>query len=45
MEGEALGAMKVLCPSIEECLGLEAGVGGVGQPGMGERIGYFQRGN
>jgi hypothetical protein len=29
MEGEVLGPVKVLCPSIGECLGQEAGVGGL----------------
>jgi hypothetical protein len=45
MGGEALGPMKVLYPSIGECLGQEAGVGGLGNRGMGEKIGDFQRGN
>jgi hypothetical protein len=27
MEGEALGPMKALCPSVGECQGREAGVG------------------
>jgi hypothetical protein len=44
MGGEALGPVKVLCPSIEECLGQEAGVGGWGSRGKGERIEGFQRG-
>jgi hypothetical protein len=30
MGGEALGPVKVLCPSIGECQGHEAGVGGLG---------------
>jgi hypothetical protein len=45
MGGEALGPMKVLCPSIGEFLGQEAGVGGLGTRGSRERIGDFQRGN
>jgi hypothetical protein len=45
MGGEALGPVKVLCPSIEECLGQEVGVDGLGSRGKGERIGDFQRGN
>jgi hypothetical protein len=45
MEGEALGPMKVLYPSIGECLGQEAGMGGLENRGRGERIRYFQRGN
>jgi hypothetical protein len=35
MEGEALGPVKVLCPSIGECLGQEAGVGRLGSRGSG----------
>jgi hypothetical protein len=30
MGGEALGPVKVLCPSIGECQGQKAGVGGLG---------------
>jgi hypothetical protein len=30
MGGETLGPVKVLCPSIGECQGLEVGVGGLG---------------
>jgi hypothetical protein len=37
--------MKLLCPSIEECQGQEAGMGGLGNRGRGEVIGDFQRGN
>jgi hypothetical protein len=33
MVGEALGPVKVLCPSIGECLGHEAGGGGLGSSG------------
>jgi hypothetical protein len=40
MGGEAFGPVKVLCPSIGECLGQEVGVGGLGSRGMGD----FQRG-
>jgi hypothetical protein len=29
MGGEALGPVKVLCPSIGECQGQEVGVGGL----------------
>jgi hypothetical protein len=29
-EEEALGPMKIQCPSIEECQAQEAGVGGLG---------------
>ena len=45
MEGEARGPVKVLCPSIGECQGQEAGVGGLVSRGREERIGSFQRGN
>jgi hypothetical protein len=41
MAGEALGLMKVLCPSIGDCQGQEAGVGGLGSRGREEGIGYF----
>ena len=41
MGGDALGLLKVLCPSIGECLGQEAGVGGLGSREKGERIGGF----
>jgi hypothetical protein len=44
MGGEALGPVKVLCPSIGECLGQEAGVGGLGSRGRGERIRGFGEG-
>jgi hypothetical protein len=35
MGGEALGPVKVLCPSIGECQGQKAGVGGSGSRGGG----------
>jgi hypothetical protein len=38
--GEALGPVKALCPSVGECQGQEAGVGGLVSRGRG-----FQRGN
>jgi hypothetical protein len=44
MGGEVLGPVKVLCPSIGECLGQEAGVRGLRSRGRGERIGDFQGG-
>ena len=44
MGGEALGLVKILCPSIRECQGQEAGVDGLGSR-VGEGIGDFQRGN
>jgi hypothetical protein len=33
MGGEALGPVKALCPSVGECQGQEAGVGGFGEQG------------
>jgi hypothetical protein len=42
MEGEALGPMKVLCPSIGEFQDQEAGVCGLVSR---EGIGGFRRGN
>ena len=44
MGGEALGPVKVLCPSVGECQDQEAGVGGLVSRGMGERIGGFRKG-
>jgi hypothetical protein len=41
MGGEALGSMKVLCPSIWECQDQEAGVGELGNRGEGEGMGAF----
>jgi hypothetical protein len=35
MGGEALGLVKVLCPSIGEFHGQETGVGGLGSKGRG----------
>jgi hypothetical protein len=35
MGGEALGPVKALCPSVGECLGQEAGVGGLVSRGRG----------
>jgi hypothetical protein len=45
MGGEALGLVKVLCPSIGECKGQEAGVGELVSRGREEGIGDFWRGN
>ena len=45
MGGEALGPVKVLCPSIGECQGQEAGVGRLGSRGRRERIRGFWRGH
>jgi hypothetical protein len=33
--GEALGPVKVLCPSVGECQGQKTGVGGLGGGGVG----------
>jgi hypothetical protein len=41
MGGEALGPVKVLCPSIEECQGQEAGVDGLVSRGKGKGMGAF----
>jgi hypothetical protein len=38
--GEALGLVKIICPSSGECQGQEAGVGGLGSR-AGEGIGDF----
>jgi hypothetical protein len=45
MGGEALGPVKVLCPSIGGYQGQEAGVDGLVSRGRGEEIGGFVRGN
>jgi hypothetical protein len=45
MRDETLGLVKVLGPSIGECQGQEAGVGGLESRGRGERIGDFHKGN
>ena len=42
MGGEAFGPVKVLCPSIGECQGQEAGVGELGSSGGGDR-GFSER--
>ena len=39
MGGEALGLVKIICPSTGECQGQEAGVGG-----LGSRAGEIYRG-
>jgi hypothetical protein len=36
MGGETLGPVKVLCPSIGECQGQEAGVSRLGSRGSGK---------
>jgi hypothetical protein len=45
MGEEALGLMKVICPSVGECQGQEEGVGVLVNRGKGEGIGTFRRGN
>jgi hypothetical protein len=45
MGGDALDLTKVLCSSITEYHGQEAGVGGLVSRGRGEGIGGFWRGN
>jgi hypothetical protein len=45
MGGEALGLVKILCPSIGECQGQEARVGGLESRERGEGIPDFRRGN
>jgi hypothetical protein len=40
--GEALGPVKVLCPSIGNCQCQEAGVGGLVNRGMGEGMGVLE---
>ena len=44
MGGEALGPVKILCPSIGECQGQEAGVCGLGSRGKGEEDRGFSEG-
>ena len=48
MGGETLCPMKALCPSVGECQGQEAGVGGLVSRGKREGIRgrvFFWRGN
>jgi hypothetical protein len=42
VEGEAVGLVKILGPSIGECQGQEVGVGRLGSRGRGEGIGIFK---
>jgi hypothetical protein len=44
MGGDALGPVNILCPSIGECLGQEAGVGGLGSRGKEEGDRGFSEG-
>ena len=42
MGGEALGLVKVLCPSVGECQGHEVGLGGLVSRGRGDGVrGFF----
>jgi hypothetical protein len=43
MGGEALGLVKIICPSIGECQGQEAGVGGLGSRAGGRYRGLLER--
>jgi hypothetical protein len=43
MGGEALGLVKVLCPSIGECQGQEAGVDSLRSRGGGRDMGFLDR--
>jgi hypothetical protein len=45
MGGEALGPVKVLCPSVWECQDQEVGVGGLVSREREEGIVGFWRGN
>ena len=45
MRGEALGPVKVLCPSVGGCQGQEAGVDGLVSRRRGEGILGFWRGH
>jgi hypothetical protein len=42
MGGEVLGPVKALCPSVGECQGQEAGVGGFLSRGRGTGMGGFE---
>jgi hypothetical protein len=42
--GEALGPLKVICPSIGECQGQEVEVGRLVSRGRSERIGDLGKG-
>jgi hypothetical protein len=44
MGGESLGCVKILCPNVEECQGLETGVGGLVSRGGGDRGREFSEG-
>jgi hypothetical protein len=42
MRGDALGLVKALCPSVEECLDWEVGVGGLVGRGRGNGMVGFR---
>jgi hypothetical protein len=42
MGGEALGIEKIICPSIEECQGQEAGVSRLGSRAEGGYRGHLK---
>ena len=44
MGGKALGPVKALCPSVGECQGQEAVVGGLVSRGKVDGIGHFWKG-
>jgi hypothetical protein len=43
MGGKAVGLAKIICPSIGECQGQEAGSGWVGEQGRGGYRGFLER--
>ena len=43
MGGEALGFVKIICPSTGECQGQESGVGGLGSRAGGGYRGLLER--
>jgi hypothetical protein len=45
MDGEALGPVKVICPSVGDCQDQDQGVSGLVSRGIAKGIGGFQRGN
>jgi hypothetical protein len=43
MGGEALGIVKIICPSRGECYGQEVGMGGLGSKAWGGHRGLSER--
>ena len=43
MGGEALGIVKIICPSRGKCQGQEVGVGGLGSRAVGGYRGFGDR--